>query len=115
MDQVVAAQANTLMRIYRPVVQQTHTATEQQAEGGLAGGRTSTRSLLQGGCAYVKPGVVTTQRTLFNRERLWGLDRIDQTDLPLGGIYRFSSNATSNVGVYVIDTGVQVRATPDRL
>ncbi|GAA2529812.1 MULTISPECIES: S8 family peptidase [Streptomyces] len=37
----------------------------------------------------------------------WGLDRIDQRQLPLDGSYTYNTTA-SNVRVYVIDTGVRV-------
>lgn len=33
----------------------------------------------------------------------WGLDRIDQTTLPLSGTYRFN-NLGSNVHAYIVDT-----------
>ncbi|HEX6355291.1 S8 family peptidase [Actinophytocola sp.] len=36
----------------------------------------------------------------------WGLDRIDQRDLPLDGVYRYPNEAPS-VTAYVIDTGVR--------
>ncbi len=37
----------------------------------------------------------------------WGIDRIDQTDLPLNGVYNY--NYTGNgVNVYVIDTGIHI-------
>ncbi len=35
----------------------------------------------------------------------WGIDRIDQRNLPLSGSYTYSTNA-SNVSAYVIDTGI---------
>ncbi|MBA2237675.1 MAG: S8 family peptidase [Lysobacter sp.] len=35
----------------------------------------------------------------------WGLDRVDQRDLPLNGTYVYDSGA-SNVRAYVIDTGI---------
>ena len=37
----------------------------------------------------------------------WGLDRIDQTDLPLNGTYVFDQDGTG-VNAYVIDTGVRI-------
>jgi serine protease len=36
----------------------------------------------------------------------WGLDRIDQRNLPLSGTYTYNTTA-SNVTVYVIDTGIR--------
>lgn len=36
----------------------------------------------------------------------WGLDRIDQRNLPLSGTYTYDTTAT-NVRVYVIDTGIR--------
>lgn len=38
----------------------------------------------------------------------WGLDRIDQPELPLNGSYEYNANESSEVNVYVIDTGVQI-------
>ena len=35
----------------------------------------------------------------------WGLDRIDQRDLPLNGVYSYSQTA-ANVTAYVVDTGI---------
>jgi serine protease len=36
----------------------------------------------------------------------WGLDRVDQRDLPLDGNYTYDTTA-SNVHTYIIDTGVR--------
>ncbi|MCF1597390.1 S8 family peptidase [Streptomyces muensis] len=38
----------------------------------------------------------------------WGLDRIDQADLPLDRSYTWPESAGSGVTVYVIDTGIRV-------
>ncbi|MEV0175950.1 S8 family peptidase [Streptomyces sp. NPDC050803] len=38
----------------------------------------------------------------------WGLDRVDQTSLPLSGTYTYPDSAGSGVTVYVIDTGVRI-------
>ncbi|MEU8763267.1 S8 family peptidase [Streptomyces sp. NPDC048659] len=41
----------------------------------------------------------------------WGLDRIDQPNLPLNGTYVYPDSAGSGVTAYVIDTGVRITHT----
>src|SRR5690625_5224226 len=48
-------------------------------------------------------GIVSINATQNNAT--WGLDRIDQRDLPLNNQYTYSTTA-SNVHAYIIDTGV---------
>ena len=56
--------------------------------------------------AYVEPdGVVQTTETQPNAT--WGLDRIDQADLPLSGSYSYTNTGVA-VTAYIIDTGIQV-------
>ncbi|CAL9398188.1 S8 family peptidase [Streptomyces sp. enrichment culture] len=38
----------------------------------------------------------------------WGLDRVDQTSLPLSGTYTYPDSAGTGVTAYVIDTGVRI-------
>jgi len=38
----------------------------------------------------------------------WGLDRIDQTNLPLSGTYTYPDSGGSGATVYVLDTGVRI-------
>ncbi|MGW4075673.1 S8 family peptidase [Streptomyces asiaticus] len=38
----------------------------------------------------------------------WGLDRVDQSNLPLSGTYTYPDSAGSGVTVYVLDTGVRI-------
>ena len=54
-------------------------------------------------------GVVTIQTTQPNPPA-WGIDRIDQTNLPLSNSYTFNTTA-ANVHAYVIDTGIDVRVS----
>ncbi|MEW2397663.1 S8 family peptidase [Streptomyces sp. NPDC046862] len=49
---------------------------------------------------------VTADATQSNAP--WGLDRIDQTALPLSGTYTYPDSAGSGVTAYVIDTGVRI-------
>ncbi|MDG4764134.1 S8 family peptidase [Solwaraspora sp. WMMD406] len=56
--------------------------------------------------AYVEQdGVVRTQATQINPPS-WGLDRIDQRNLPLDNSYTYPTTA-STVRAYVIDTGIR--------
>ncbi|GIX32915.1 MAG: serine protease [Lysobacterales bacterium] len=59
--------------------------------------------------AYVEEdGMVFLSATQSNAP--WGLDRIDQRDLPLNGTYVYDYTA-SNVRVYVIDSGIRASHT----
>ncbi|MEV0807939.1 S8 family peptidase [Micromonospora sp. NPDC050200] len=59
--------------------------------------------------AYVEQDrVVTVQGTQSNPP--WGLDRIDQRNLPLSGSYTYP-NTASNVRAYIIDTGIRTTHT----
>ncbi len=56
--------------------------------------------------AYVeRDGIVTTMTTQNNAT--WGLDRIDQRDLPLNGTYTYDFTG-AGVNVYIVDTGIRL-------
>jgi subtilisin family serine protease len=60
------------------------------------------------------PNVVSVEREAVGRILVsqtvgsgqWGLDRVDQVNLPLSGTYNYTATA-SNVRAYVIDSGIQ--------
>ncbi|MBV6522586.1 MAG: Aqualysin-1 [Gemmatimonadaceae bacterium] len=55
---------------------------------------------------YIEPDrVVTTQTTQFGAP--WGLDRIDQVNLPLNGLFNYLRSGTG-VRIYIIDTGMRI-------
>ena len=65
--------------------------------------------LNDGRVKYVEEdGVVTADTT--QTSATWGLDRIDQHNLPLDGNYTYNTTA-SNVHAYIIDTGILISHT----
>ena len=86
----------TLVRAYRNVLRGFAVQADDRA---LA------RLLADPRVAYVEEdGVVEASATQNNAT--WGIDRIDQRDLPLSGTYTYDTTASS-VHAYVIDTGIR--------
>ncbi|MBV9773420.1 MAG: S8 family peptidase [Gemmatimonadetes bacterium] len=54
---------------------------------------------------YIEQDQVATASTVQSGAT-WGIDRIDQRNLPLSGTYSYTTTA-SNVRAYIIDTGIQ--------
>lgn len=57
--------------------------------------------------AYVEPNRVERGAETTQGDPAWGLDRIDQRDLPLSETYTYATTA-SNVTAYVVDSGVRI-------
>ncbi|WP_435818470.1 S8 family peptidase [Amycolatopsis keratiniphila] len=60
--------------------------------------------------AFVEQNKVLRAEATQTNPPSWGLDRIDQRDLPLDSKYNYSTTA-SNVNVYVLDTGIRATHT----
>ncbi|TWP52117.1 S8 family peptidase [Lentzea tibetensis] len=56
---------------------------------------------------YVEQDVVVHTQATQTNPPSWGLDRIDQKNLPLNSSYSYTSTG-SGVNVYVVDTGVRI-------
>jgi subtilisin family serine protease len=57
--------------------------------------------------AYVEPDVEMRVVDTQTNPPSWGLDRVDQLDLPLSSSYTYA-NTAANVNVYILDTGVRL-------
>jgi subtilisin family serine protease len=56
---------------------------------------------------YVEHNMMHYVSITQNNPPSWGLDRIDQRNLPLNNVYEFPTTA-SNTNIYVLDTGVRL-------
>src|SRR5207248_2106999 len=76
--------------------------------GPAAGGGTGQRARCPGcGVAYVQQDARVALSGAQPHPPSWGLDRIDQRGLPLGGWYMYPDVPTATVHAYVIDTGLR--------
>ncbi|WP_030420542.1 S8 family peptidase [Streptomyces sp. SCSIO 75703] len=89
--------------------------TVRKAFGSALNGYTATLSATEARRLAADPAVASVEQD--QRVRLadttqsnapWGLDRIDQTSLPLSGTYTYPDSAGGGVTAYVIDTGVRI-------
>jgi len=60
----------------------------------------------EAGVAYVEPVIVVHASAVQANPPSWGLDRIDQRNLPLDNSYTFNFDGTG-VDIYIIDTGIR--------
>ncbi|MCX5370968.1 S8 family peptidase [Streptomyces sp. NBC_00015] len=83
--------------------------------GAALNGYTATLSATEARRLAADPAVATVEQNQTVRvsdttqsSAPWGLDRVDQTSLPLSGTYTYPDTAGSGVTAYVIDTGVRI-------
>jgi len=96
--------AESMARAYGLNTQHTYTHV-LRGFAARANDKALVKLLLDDRVAYVEEnGVVSISQTT-QPNATWGLDRVDQRDLPLSGNYVYDTTA-SNVRAYIIDTGV---------
>lgn len=54
---------------------------------------------------YIEPDGIVTASLVTQNTATWGLDRVDQRNLPLNSTYTYDATGTG-VSVYIIDTGI---------
>jgi subtilisin family serine protease len=57
--------------------------------------------------AFVEEDGIVTAATLQRSPPSWGLDRIDQRDLPLDERYRYSNSRRRRVNIHIVDSGIR--------
>jgi subtilisin family serine protease len=102
----VHAQAGALAARYGATVDHTY----RHALRGFAGRMSHSaarRLAADPAVAYVEQDAVVSSATTQPNPPSWGLDRVDQRDLPLDNSYTYP-NTASNVRAYIIDTGIRI-------
>lgn len=61
---------------------------------------------LEGLVKYVEHDQIMYTQFETQTNATWGLDRVDQTNLPLDSLYRYHETAGAGVDLYIIDTGI---------
>ncbi|AUD79657.1 alkaline serine protease [Kangiella profundi] len=102
-EQAIAMVSDNLSRKYQAQVQRTFT---KAVKGGVFNmSEKAAQKLAQDPNVLLveEDQIVSINATQNNAT--WGLDRIDQRNLPLSGSYTYNTTA-SNVNAYIIDTGI---------
>lgn len=102
-EQAIAMVSDNLSRKYQAQVQRTFT---KAVKGGVFNmSEKAAQKLAQDPNVLIveEDQIVSINATQNNAT--WGLDRIDQRNLPLSGSYTYNTTA-SNVNAYIIDTGI---------
>ncbi|MFD3993110.1 S8 family peptidase [Streptomyces sp. NPDC058548] len=88
--------------------------TVRKTFGSAVNGYTATLDATEARRLAADPAVASVEQNQIVRADAtqtnapWGLDRIDQANLPLSGTYTYPDSAGSGVTAYVIDTGVRI-------
>ncbi|MHC9511519.1 S8 family serine peptidase [Kangiella sp. M94] len=102
-EQAIAMVSDNLSRKYQAQVQRTFT---KAVKGGVFNmSEKAAQKLAQDPNVLIveEDQIVSINATQNNAT--WGLDRVDQRNLPLSGSYTYNTTA-SNVNAYIIDTGI---------
>jgi subtilisin family serine protease len=59
--------------------------------------------------AFVEEDGIVAAATVQRRPPSWGLDRIDQRDLPLDDRYRYPASSRRRITIHLIDSGIRAR------
>jgi len=68
--------------------------------------RALVKMLMDRRVAFIEEDGIVSINQSTQTNATWGLDRVDQRDRPLNGLYVYSTTA-SNVNAYIVDTGVR--------
>ncbi|MEV8603245.1 S8 family peptidase [Streptomyces griseoviridis] len=101
-----AAQGRNLIAEYGGKVKRTYTAALNGYAATLSGSQARKLAADPDVASVEQDQVVHTLGTQTNAP--WGLDRIDQSNLPLSGTYTYPDHGGSGSTVYVLDTGVRI-------
>ena len=55
---------------------------------------------------FIEKNLIVKSHSICTKS--WGIDRINQFDLPLDNLYNLTTNNSSNIDIYVIDTGINI-------